>query len=77
MVSNQDAGQGGGGGSGAGVPVPNPVEVIEVQADDSISSAYDANQATAFVKTGLTGGKRFLVKIHNPGKDATMIALHL
>lgn len=53
------------------------VEVVEVQGNDSIKSAKEASKAAVYVKTGLTGGRRFVVTVRNAGKRPTMIALHL
>ena len=51
--------------------------IEELLADDSIKSAFDATKADVFVKTGKTGGKRFLVRVDTGGKRPTLIALHL
>jgi hypothetical protein len=50
--------------------------INEVKANDSIKSAFDEHQADVYVKTGKTGGKRFLVRV-NTGVKPTLIALHL
>lgn len=55
---------------------PN-VEITEIKADDSIISAKESTKAAVYVKTGLTGGRRFVVTVRNAGKRPTMIALHL
>lgn len=51
--------------------------IEEIKPDDSITSAFAANQADLYVKTGMTGGKRFLVKVNSAGGRAALIALHL
>ena len=51
--------------------------VEEVKSNDSIKSAFDEHRADVYVKTGKTGGKRFLVKVNTGGPRPTLIALHL
>ncbi len=58
-------------------PAATIAEVVEVKANDSISSAKEKTKSAVYVKTGLTGGRRFVVTVRNPGKRPTMIALHL
>jgi hypothetical protein len=51
--------------------------IHEVKSDDSIKSAHEAHGADVYIKTGKTGGKRFLVKVNTGGPKPTLIALHL
>jgi len=51
--------------------------IREVKSDDSIRSAFDAHSADVYVKTGKTGGKRFIVTVKAGGARPTLIALHL
>lgn len=53
------------------------VEIKELKADDSIKSAKEASGADLYVKTGKTGGRRFLVSVNTGGAKPTLIALHL
>lgn len=51
--------------------------IREITSDDSIKSAFDATSADVYVKTGKTGGKRFLVTVNTGAARPTLIALHL
>jgi hypothetical protein len=51
--------------------------IQEMKSDDSIKSAYETSGAHVYVKTGKTGGKRFLVKVNTGGPKPALIALHL
>jgi hypothetical protein len=51
--------------------------IKEVPSDDSIKAAHSAHGADVYVKTGKTGGKRFLVTVNTGGPKPTLIALHL
>jgi len=57
--------------------VAETVQVVEVQGKDTTTSAKEGAKASVYLKTGLTGGRRFEVTVRNPGKRPTMIALHL
>jgi hypothetical protein len=52
-------------------------KIHEVSADDSIKSAKEGHNADLFIKTGMTGGRRFIVSVENAGAKPTLIALHL
>lgn len=52
-------------------------KVDEIRSDDSIRAAKDEPGADLFIKTGMTGNRRFLVSIENEGAKPTLIALHL
>jgi hypothetical protein len=52
-------------------------KIHEVHANDSIESAKDSHGADLFIKTGMTGNRRFLVSVENAGAKPTLIALHL
>lgn len=51
--------------------------VREIKSSDSIKSVKDEHGADLFIKTGMTGNRRFLVTIENAGAKPTLIALHL
>jgi len=51
--------------------------IREVKSDDSIKSAMEAHGADLYVKTGRTGGRRFLVSVEGVQDKTTLIALHL
>jgi hypothetical protein len=51
--------------------------IEQVPASDSIKEAHQGSGADVYIKTGKTGGKRFLVKVNTGGAKPTLIALHL
>lgn len=51
--------------------------IREITANDSIRSAKDEVKADLYIKTGKTGGKRFLVSINHEAERPTLVALHL
>jgi len=53
------------------------VSVKKIRASDSLKSAAVDRGADLYVKTGLTEGRRFLVKIENVDAKPTLIAVHL
>ena len=52
-------------------------EIVEIGASDSIKSVVEETKGAVYVKTGLTGGKRFVVTVRSKGRRPTLIALHL
>jgi hypothetical protein len=51
--------------------------IKEITSNDSIKSAFNENDADVYIKTGKTGGKRFLVRVNTGGARPTLIAIHL
>jgi len=52
-------------------------QIREVPANDSIKSAKEETKADVYIKTGKTGGKRFVVTVNHDKERPTLIALHL
>jgi len=52
-------------------------EIHEVPVHDSIKKTVEEIKPDLFVKTGKTGGKRFVVTVHGADNVPTLIALHL
>lgn len=55
----------------------NENTITEVKGDNSIKNAFDDHDADLYIKTGKTGGKRFLIKLNADAKRPTLIAMHL
>ena len=51
----------------------NPVEVKVVKGSAKVSKA----RPDVEVKTGLTGGKKYMIKINQPSGKSVLIAVHL
>ena len=51
--------------------------IREVESDDSIKSVTEDLGADVYIKTGMTGGRRFLVSVEGAREKPTLIALHL
>jgi hypothetical protein len=51
--------------------------IQEVRKADPANNIFDGQKPDLYVNTGKLNGKHFLVKVHVPGAEPTLIAIHL